>query len=765
MTTAHGDFSSSTQIRGGFVLAAVFTCSIFLSACLLFFVQPMFTKMALPYLGGAPNVWNTAMVFFQAMLLGGYIYAHVISKYLPIPAQLGVHALVLLAGLIFLPIAIGTGVTPTIEAPAIWLIGLFAAALGVPFFALSAHAPLLQRWFSYTDHPNASDPYFMYAASNLGSLLVLCAYPVIIEPLIGLSAQSAYWKIGYLLLIAFVIGSGVLAYTNRSKITAASEKAEEAPAETISWTRRAQWVAIAFVPSSLMLGATSHLSANVAAAPFIWVGPLALYLLTFVVGFSTTPAIRPQLISFIAPIAVILSLVFTALHVEEFVLAIGTVLVLFYIVAQYCHNHLASLRPSVSHLTEFYLAMSLGGVLGGAFTALIAPIAFNNVHEYPMMIIASVLVGGGAIAWRSKAKEMAIAFAVGIGPILLTAWIFNVAGLSEKVAAPLLNVAIFGAAFGLYRMRKNAAVFAIGLVGFAVGLSNAYDTLKADGSVTRLYQERSFFGVIRVEQHKSDIGTYNSFIHGDTEHNKQLRVDEYRQEPLAYFSKGGPYDQALSALRADRNGDKLNLAVIGLGAGALACYAQEGEVWTYYEIDPAIAAMARNDELFSYMNDCQSGAPVKLGDARLMIADEKEGSFDMIVVDAFSSDAVPAHLITREALALYRTKLESDGFIFFHTSNRIVDVTSVATALANDAGLSARAIRYAPKADDPWVKLRNPTHAVIVAEEARLDELLAGYDDWKTVTPHPMINAWTDDYSHIIGAIIAQSRGGAKLSE
>ena len=609
----------------------------------------------------------------------------------------------------------------------------------------------------------------MYAASNLGSLLVLCAYPVIVEPLVGLSAQSAYWKIGYAGLILFVIGSGALAYLNRGAITQASAQSDaqmaEENTEVITWQRRAMWVAIAFVPSSLMLGATSHLAANVASAPFIWIGPLALYLLTFVVAFAKTPPIRPQLITAIAPIAVILGLVYTAIHVKEFVLAIGSTLLIFYMITQYCHNHLAALRPSVKHLTEFYLAMSLGGVLGGAFTALAAPVLFNDVYEYPLMMVASVLVGGGVLAIKGHAKSFALAAVIGFVPVLAVAYLLNLTGVPEKTAGPFINLAIIVAAFGLYRLRENRAVFATGLACFAVALSGAYGTYKADGSITRLYQERSFFGVIRVDQHEADFGTYNSFVHGDTEHNKQFREEGWLREPFAYFSSGGPYDQALAAMRADQPGEKLNLAVIGLGAGALACYAEEGELWRYYEIDPAIADMARTDKYFSYMNDCQPGAPVELGDARLMIADEPEGAFDIVVLDAFSSDSVPAHLLTREALSLYRTKLKPHGVIFFHTSNRIVDVTSVASAVAYDAGLSARAIQFDPPKDAPFYELRNPAHAVIVAEEDRLEELLGDFDDWKKVKPHRYIRAWTDDYSHIIGAIAANSDGGAILED
>ncbi|NNL89106.1 MAG: fused MFS/spermidine synthase [Marinicaulis sp.] len=762
MATQSEQMAQATGGNLNFVLMAAFTASIFISASLLFAVQPMFTKMALPFLGGAPNVWNTAMVFFQAMLLGGYIYAHILSKYLSLPLQLAVHIGVLAFGLIFLPIAISPDATPAMESPALWLIGLFAASLGAPFFALSAQAPLLQRWFSYTSHPHAHDPYFMYAASNLGSLLVLCAYPLVIEPSIGLTAQSASWMYGYIILIAFIAGAGLVAIFNSDGQAKAKEIEDPEQAEEISWKRRLQWVSIAFVPSSLMLGVTSHLSANVAAAPFIWVGPLALYLLTFVFAFAKKPAIRPQFIEWIFPIAVILGLIYISLHVKQFALAVGATLLIFFVITQHCHNKLAALRPSVSRLTEFYLAMSLGGVLGGAFTALAAPVLFNDVYEYPMMIIASVLTGAGALTFRSQLPRIAIAVFIGIGPILLAAWIFNLIDLGDKIALPMLNVVILGIGFLLYRMRNEKLVFASGLSGFAVALSLAFAVFNASGTKEVLFKERSFFGVIRVVELTKDYGTFNTFIHGDTTHNMQLREEDVRREPLAYYSRGGPFGQTIDALRENRE-RKLNVALIGLGAGAMACYAEDGEEWTFYEIDPTVVDMARNDRLFRYVNDCQPNSPIKIGDARLQIATEKDASFDAIFVDAFSSDSIPAHLITREALALYRQKLISGGVIFFHTSNRVVDVTSVAAAIAHDAGLSARGIFYSPTEGDEFSPLRSPTNAVLVGEETVLAALLEGREGWGRVEPHRYIDAWTDDYSHIIGAIAAESDGGPKI--
>lgn len=744
-------------MNAALVLVVSFALTIFLSAFLLFAVQPMFTKMALPLLGGAPNVWNTAMVFFQAMLLAGYLYAHLLAKYLPVRAQLGVHLVVMAVGAAFLPIALRGDLAPAVSAPALWLIGLFAMTIGFPFFALSANAPLLQRWFSHTAHQSADDPYFLYAASNLGSLLALVSYPLLVEPAMGLAMQSRAWAWGFYALIAAIAVSGVAAWRSAQRVTAPAESPLGAEGGG-DWISRIEWAAIAFIPSALMLGVTSHLSANVASAPFIWVGPLALYLLTFIVAFSKTRAIRPEFIESLFPIVVLIGVFFIRQRIGSFSLAIAANLVIFFTIAQHCHNRLAALRPPPARLTEFYLAMSVGGVLGGAFTALIAPLVFNDVYEYAILMVASILVGLTAMPGRADLRRIAALAIFGAAPLIAAASLLDYFN-APKFSVLAVDLLALGVGYLLYRQRREVAAFAAGVAGLAIALAFADAALSADDHRTTLFQERDFFGVLKVVRNDSSLGPYHVFIHGDTTHNAQLRSDEYRREPLVYYSPQAPFGQAVHAVRWRKAGP-IRVAVIGLGAGAMACYAENGDDWTFYEINRSVVRMAKDPALFTYLGDCLPDARVELGDARLRLKEAADGSFDLIIIDAFSSDSIPTHLVTREALALYRAKLKDDGLVFFHTTNRLVDVTSVAASLAEGTGLGARAIDYRRPEDDPLVGLRAPVRAVMIGPEPVLAATLADYPGWKRFTPHPLVKPWTDDYSNVVGAIAAEAYGG-----
>lgn len=741
-------------------LAAVFSGTLFLSALLLFAVQPMFAKMALPLLGGAPNVWNTAMVFFQAMLLAGYVYAHLLSRYAPLGVQIVAHVCVLAAGLVFLPIAIASGWVPSTDAPAIWLIGLFAMSLGVPFFAISANAPLLQKWFSHTDHHQAHDPYFLYAASNVGSLLALAAYPLIVEPGFGLAEQSVFWKAGYILLISAIAIAGISGM-RRSPAQGGRIDAE-ATATTgsgagVTWRLRSYWIALAFIPSSLMLGVTSHLTANVAAAPFLWVAPLALYLTTFIFAFTTRPVLPTRLVEVAYVPMVLVGVIYVQFEVFSFVFTVVAHLAVFFVVAQLCHNRLSSKRPAAHHLTDFFLCISIGGVLGGGFNALAAPLLFNQVIEYPLIMVASAFAMASAWPTRSETRK-SLVWGTSIC-LAMIALLFAAHRLMDSYQV-LAGMIVFGiGAFAVSTRKDSPFGFASGLVGITVAIMVLKLTL-APGQERSLVQERSFFGVVRVAETGSGKHRLMKFVHGSTVHNLQLVDDRIRPEPLAYYAKEGPFGQAVDFLRADRGA--LSVGVVGLGAGALACHAAAGENWTYYEIDPLVAGMATSGKTFTYMPACQPNARVEVGDARLLIGKEPNRIFDLVIIDAFSSDSVPAHLITREALALYRSKLKEGGLIFFHTSNRAVDVTSVAAALAADSGLDARTIEYKPDPDTPFAEYKFPTVAVLIGAGADLDRVLAGAEAWRHFAPNRFVRPWTDDYSNIVGAIAAHIDGGGK---
>ncbi len=741
-------------------LAAVFSCTLFLSAFLLFAVQPMFAKMALPLLGGAPNVWNTAMVFFQATLLAGYVYAHLLSRYAPLGIQIIAHVCVLAAGLVFLPIAVASGWTPSTDTPALWLIGLFALSLGIPFFAISASAPLLQKWFSYTDHHQAHDPYFLYAASNMGSLLALAAYPLVIEPSFGLAEQSHYWKAGYIFTIGAIAVVGIAGLRrNRSENSQSiAEKIRPAKSEAKpTWHQRVYWVALAFIPSSLMLGVTSHLTANVAAAPFLWVAPLALYLLTFIFAFTTRPVLPTRLVEAVFVPMILIGVIYVQFEVFSFVFTVAAHLAVFFAIAQLCHNRLAARRPGSHHLTEYFLCISVGGVLGGGFNALAAPLLFNQIVEYPLILVLSAFAM--AVAWPTwREAKNGLIWGASICAAMLALLIVTLQLMETHQI--LAGMIIFGIGAIAVSSQKNRPYnFAAGLAGMTAAVM-VLKLVLAPGHERSLVQERSFFGVVRVAETMSDQGRMRKFVHGSTLHNLQLVNAESSREPLAYFAKEGPFGQAVSYLRADRG--KLNVGVIGLGAGAMACHATAGEQWTYYEIDPLIADMATSGTSFTYMSACQPDAEVKIGDARLLIEKEPDGFFDLIMVDAFSSDSIPAHLITREALALYQTKLKEGGLVFFHTSNRAVDVTSVAVSIARDAGFDARTIKYKPDSDTPFARHKFATVAVLVGAEPDLDRILADAKEWQSFEPHRYIRPWTDDYSNIVSAIAAHIDGGGQ---
>lgn len=735
-------------------LVAVFGWAIFLSAFLLFAIQPMFTKMALPLLGGAPNVWNTAMVFFQGILLAGYIYAHVLTRYVPLRWQTIVHLVVLGIGCLFLPIAISPEASPGGAVPAIWLIGLFAVSVGAPFFALSANAPLLQRWFSFTSHPDAHDPYFLYAASNLGSLLALASYPLLVEPFLGLRSQSLSWTALYAVLMLTILVAGFSSLGRGKGAPAGTASPLDGLRSHADWRRRLRWVCIAAIPSALLLGVTSHLSANVAAAPFLWVMPLAIYLLTFVIAFSRKPPIRPALIETLFPLVVLALLVFASFNIRSFVAMVAANLLGFFVIAQYCHNKLAELRPHVGQLTEFYLAMSLGGVIGGAFTALVAPMVFNDVYEYPLLLVASVIVGASAAPRKREASSILIAFCVGLVPVVAAMFLLKQFSVEWHFENVVLFSIIFVAGWFLYRFRDRAVIFAAGVAGLAIGLHLIHGALSAGGSFRLLYQDRSFFGVMRVYSTDTKLGRTHNFTHGDTLHNVQMRGNEFEREPLLYYARSGPFGESVRFARSIHK-ENLRVAVIGLGAGAAACLSEPGEAWTFYEIDPKVIRMARNPRFFTYLENCTPDARLETGDARLKLSKEPEGVFDLILIDAFSSDSIPAHLITREAIALYTEKLSKNGLMFFHTSNRILDVSSVAVTLADDAGLGSRYFRYKPAESEPLASLLTTSEGVLVGAESALPQRSESV--WRDYRPHPAVGVWTDDFSHIVGAIIARS--------
>lgn len=730
--------------RGNAVVLG-YGATLFLSAGLLFSVEPMFAKLALPLLGGAPSVWSTATVFFQASLFLGYAYAHLIARRLTPRGQALVHLMVLALGLTALPFSLDAGLLPAPDASLyeLRLLFAFAVALGLPFFALSANAPLLQRWFATSGHTRARDPYFLYATSNLGSVLALFAYPFLIEPLLDLGSQTRIWTLLYAVLILCIAAIG---WSNRH-VLAASEAPEAGAPKSIAprWATRLRWLAASAVPSSLLIGVTAHISTNIAAMPLLWVLPLALYLFTFVLVFDRGGALPMRMIAWAFVFLLAVVLLFDLLLRGSAPVMIVLHLTLFFLAALICHADMAARRPPADRLTEFYMMMSAGGVIGGALTALVAPYLLPTLMEYPLMLVAAAAFLPKGRDWGSD-RRFDLLVALGL---LLLLWAISLAGgLAEQRGAYLVAALLVGFAALMAARTRPLRTFLIAAVClFAVEAMLPRLGLNPFGDTLAL--ERNFFGVSRVTESDTPAGNVHRYLHGDTTHNLQLMEPGLSGIPLAYYSYEGPFGDIVNLARADSA--DIRVAVIGLGAGAMACHARPGEDWHFFEIDPAVIDIATNPALFSFVSECAPEAPIVLGDARLTLAAEPDGAYDLIIVDAFSSDAIPAHLLTGEALALYRQKTTPDGLVFFHVSNRFADIASVVTATANAAGLEARYTLFSPDEKAPLASLKNKVAAVAVGPEARLDRL----ENWRNRPASGLIRPWSDSYSNIVAAIAA----------
>ena len=730
------------------LLLPIYGAAIFLSAALLFAVQPMFTKMVLPRFGGSPSVWSVAMVFFQALLLCGYAYAHLLTRVLPSRIAVIVQVAVMSAALFALPLAIASGWgRPPESGAAFWLIGLFAVSIGLPFFALSANGPLLQAWFARTDHPAAKNPYFLYAASNIGSFLALLAYPVAIEPFIRLGDQTWGWSAGFLLLIALVAGSGAMLWRTPD---AGSHDIAEADASAPPTMRDAVvWMALAAVPSGLLVAVTAHISTDVAAVPLLWVVPLALYLLTFVIVFSTRPLI-PHRVALIAQPIIVAALVSMLVidFVDSIVLQVLLHIAAFFASALVCHGELARRRPAPRHLTAFYMWMSAGGMLGGLAAGLIAPFVFNWVAEYPILIALALLCRPGLAIPRGRERLIWIAALVAAALVLGAAptW-------SEQISATVQNVTVallLLAAIALWR--RPLAMAAI--VAFIFTADRLYTE---DATVT----VRSFFGVHKISE--DDKHKYRVLLHGTTIHGAERIPDPgeksrpgEKPDLAMYYYDGSAIAQAIDAAR-ERAGGRLRFAVVGLGAGSLACRANAGDTLSYYEIDPAVVTIARDPKLFTFLSACGANVPMVMGDARLTLADAPDASYDLIVIDAFSSDAIPIHLMTREAMALYRQKLSPHGMVLMHVSNRHLELASVVAGIARANGLVTRVNTGGDIAPEDEYKMVGTVTAV-----AKNDEdfaALAKSKFWPVEQPDPKQWVWTDDYSNVVGALIRKYWG------
>lgn len=724
---------------------AIFAATLFVSALLLFAVQPMFTKMVLPRLGGAPAIWSVAMVFFQAALLLGYAYAHWLTKYLAPRHGALVHLGLLGLAALSLPLGIAGGFgTPPSQNIEIWLLALFAASIGLPFTALAASAPLLQRWFADSGHPRAANPYVLYAASNLGSFAALLSYPVLIEPFLTLREQSAAWAAGFALLTVLIAVAALVV----ASIATSKPKAREASAAP-SAASRLSWVALAAVPAGLVVAVTAHISTDVAAAPFLWVVPLALYLLTFVAVFSDRPWVSHETVVRLVPY-VIAPLAISMLGGDRafWLVTIALHLIAFFVLTLLCHGELYRRRPAPERLTDFYLATSIGGVVGGVFTGLIAPNVFSTTTEYPILVAAAVLALPGVFAGGIRG-----AFAAAALPLALAAILFAVHALTGlRIAAEWMIVfqAILISIAALILFSKHAPARIFGLTVLAFAFSGLWQP-----GQTNLETTRSFFGVHKIAE--SADGNYRLLFHGTTIHGAdRIRNDDGspvsgRAEPLAYYYRGGPISETILTARAMRGGKLLQVAAVGLGTGSLACYREPGENWTFFEIDPEVVRLARDPKRFRFISTCAPAIPIVLGDARLTLT-ASPAKYDLIVLDAFSSDAIPAHLLTREAVAGYLARLNPGGVIVMHISNRHLELSQIVAAVGAGEGL-VTLVKTDTQASNFAKDYRSNATVAALARDWRDLSQLAKLPGWEPVAANGT-TPWTDDYSDLISALI-----------
>lgn len=724
----------------------LFAGTLFISAMLMFVLQPMFGKLLLPLLGGTPAVWNTCMVFYQTILFGGYLYAHWLTSHAGQQRQIQMHTALLIFSLFALPVALPADANPPTEGnPSFWLIWTLFLAIGLPFFVVSTTAPLLQKWFSHLGHHSSEDPYYLYAASNAGSLLALLSYPFLLEPNIGLANQRLFWSIGYGLLCLLIIVCAVALW--RSLPECDADEAPETAAEAIAappMRQQLHWLALAFVPSSLLLGLTQYISTDIAAVPLLWILPLTLYLLSFILVFSKwADRIHPGMVA-LQPAILLVFIAYSFINPAVLPYWLDLILhcLAFFLAIMVCHGELAKYRPHPQHLTRFYLVMSFAGMLGGLFNTFVAPFVFNAVYEYPIMIVAALFLRPGFFngRWFLQPTFPALVLVFGLVIYLSSDALFDYLDIIGGALILLagLTYSVRHSPLGLGLLTAVILIFTLGLHSLAS---------------STLYQERTFFGVLSVRE--TVIADENQrpekvreLYHGTTKHGAERLTAANITTPLTYYSRPGPIGQLFAEFDAENQ--NWNIGAVGLGAGALACYSKEKQHWRFYEIDPLIVDVAKDPKWFHYLERCNPQADMIVGDARLSLQKEADNSFDLLIMDAFSSDAVPTHLLTREAMQLYFSKLKDDGMLAFHITNRHLALKKVLADHVENLHLSGLLQEFSPENPAPLVVATD--WVVIAKQPQRLDRLRQSrLGHWQKLPLTFNLQPWTDDFTHIIG--------------
>ena len=751
-------------------LIALLSCTLFAAAFLLFWCEPMVGKMVLPILGGAASVWTTCVLFFQLMLLAGYLYAHALGRMKRRQDQMVLHVAIMVIVFAFLPIRFSSATVEASTEPVSWLLYHLLISTGLPFAVIASSAPLLQNWLSMTRLSSGRDPYFLYSMSNAGSLLALAAYPVVIETKYGTSAQTELWRIGYgVVLIMLAVVAAVMWKAPHPALYfrlrpsglalrrgAALSQREKEPEPAASRGTKLYWLAAAFVPSALMLAVTNHISLNIGSFPFIWVLPLSVYLITFIMAFArrrfSTPAVS------IATTVVLLVLfpiaaVGAPVRSDKLWILIACHVAILFFGSLLCHSALADRRPSPKYLTEFYFIIALGGVAGGMFAAIVAPAIFTTIIEYPLLVAAIMFFRTSGRANRGLTKgdllelglfALFVAFSIFI--VLYRARIdvsrFQPDNLtSGNNLAIVVAQSVFVGILVLFHRRtaQFAIGFALLILSYAIVLPRQFE----EGD--RVSVARNFFGVKKV-LYEADINM-RKLVHGDTMHGRESLDAELTGQPLSYYHRTGPVGDVMQLL--DHRGEALlqHVAVVGLGAGSIAAYGGPKRHITFLDVDPQVVEIAQR--YFTFLQRCGDACDFAVGDGRLLLQSRQQGEFDLIVVDAFNSDSIPAHLVSREAVRLYESKLKPDGILMFHVSNRYLDVEKLAASVLMAEGLPA----FARHDEDDGPPGKTGSHYLIGVRNTQDLDGIPNREAWIRVEKPAGIQPWTDEFSNMLSII------------
>jgi len=716
----------------GYVLAAFFTVTSFAGAALLFTVQPMVARLLLPSYGGSATVWSTSSLFFQVVLLAGYVYSHVTTTRLGPARQPWLHLLVLAGPVLLLPVALpGSAAPGPDQSPVLWLLRTLVVMIGLPFAVLCTTGPLLQKWYSWSGGPRSEDPYFMFAASNLGSFGGLLAYPALIEPHLTLTQQRFAFSVGFVAFAVMTGACGLVATRGDAARAASSPLAH--PAQRLGARRVLTWGAYAFVPSCLMLAVTAHLATDVASVPLLWVAPLATYLATFVMAFARSSRrvspVWPRLGAAIALASAVIAGVSGSLPIGVVILASLSILGVAGFAA---HSRLAADRPDAGHLTTFYLVVATGGALGGLVNGLVAPLVFDRVLEYDLSLAAIPLLLLGLTGRSGPLRRPSTQVSTVVVGILVCGALLA----GPRVLSWASGVVDLGALITLAVVTLVGWVLATRPVGMVAGLLAGFLLLMLLDGQDVIARERTFYGSYEV---RSDSGLHQ-FNHGTTVHGTQFVDEARRSVPTAYYSRSGPLGDVFDILEPRRS------AVVGLGAGTIAAYGETGDEMSFFEIDEAVADIAADPRLFTYLADSPATVRVEVGDGRLLLTDEPSGSFDLVVLDAFSSDSIPIHLLTVEAMRLYASRVDDGGAIAVHVSNRVFDLAPVVEAARRDLGWHA-AIGEGGSGEGASI-----SRWIVLSPEERLTSALLDRPLWSDLDPGRVVE-WTDDYSSVLSVL------------